>query len=49
MVGKLGRVMRKPFFANVKTKAKISCAVTAQPISDFVYARQIVQSLYGTF
>ena len=40
--------MRKPFFffAYAKTKAQISCPVTAQLISAFVFAIRIVQSLY---
>ena len=38
--------MRKPFFAYAKTKTKISFAVTAKLISAFVFATQIVQSLY---
>ena len=38
--------MRKPTFAYAKTKTQISCAVTAQLISAFVFAIQIVQSLY---
>ena len=33
-------------FAYVKTKPQISCAVTAQLISAFVFATQIVQSLF---
>ena len=32
-------------FAYAKTKAQISCAVTAQLISAFVFATRIVQSL----
>ena len=36
--------MRKPAYA--KTKTQISCAVTAQLISAFVFATQIVQSPY---
>ena len=36
--------MREP--AYVKTKAHISCAVTAQLISAFVFATYIVQSLF---
>ena len=35
--------MRKPDFVNAKTKAQISCAVTAQLISAFVFATRIVQ------
>ena len=40
--------MRKPFFffAYAKTKTQISFAVTAKLISAFVFATQIVQSLY---
>ena len=38
--------MRKPDFTYAKTKAQISCAVTAQLISAFVFATRIVQSLY---
>ena len=38
--------MRKLFFLHAKTKTQISCAVTAQLISAFVFAIQIVQSLY---
>ena len=38
--------MRKPDFAYAKTKAQISCAVTAQLISAFVFATRIVQFLY---
>ena len=34
----LRRIMRKPDFAYAKTKAQISCAVTAQLISDFAFA-----------
>ena len=34
------------FFAYAKTKTQISCAVTAQMISAFVFATRIVQSLY---
>ena len=39
-------VMRKPAFAYAKTKTQISCAVTAQLIIAFVFATQIVQSLF---
>ena len=40
-------VMRKPAFAYAKTKTQISCAILiAQLISAFVFATQIVQSLY---
>ena len=35
--------MRKPDFAYAKTMAQISCAVTAQLTSAFVFATQIVQ------
>ena len=42
----LSRVTRKPAFAYVKTKPQTSCAVTAQLISAFVFATQIVQSLF---
>ena len=38
--------MRKPAFAYAKTKTQISCAVTAQLISAFVFATRIVQTLY---
>ena len=38
--------MRKPAFAYAKTKTQISFAVTAKLISAFVFATQIVQSLY---
>ena len=38
--------MRKPVFAYAKTMAQISCAVIAQLISAFVFATQILQSLY---
>ena len=38
--------MRKPAFAYAKTKTQISCAVTAQLISAFVFAMRIVQSLF---
>ena len=39
--------MRKPAFCiYAKTKTQISCAVTAQLISAFVFATRIVQSLY---
>ena len=39
-------VMRKPDFAYAKTKPQISCAVTAQLISDFVFAIWVVQFLF---
>ena len=43
----LSLVMRKPAFCICeKTKPQISCAVTAQLISAFVFATQIVQSLF---
>ena len=42
----LSLVMRKTFFAYVKTKTQTSCAVTAQLISAFVTATRMVQSLY---
>ena len=38
--------MRKPDFAYAKTKVQISCAVTAQLISTFVFASWIEQSIY---
>ena len=38
--------MRNPAFAYAKTKTQISFAVTAKLISAFVFATQIVQSLY---
>ena len=38
--------MRKPAFAYAKTKTQISCTVTAQLISAYVFAVQIVQPLY---
>ena len=38
--------MRKPAFSFAKTKTQISCAVTAQLISAFVFATWIVQSLF---
>ena len=34
----------KPVFTYVKTKAQISCTVTAQLISTFVFATYIVQA-----
>ena len=37
-------VMRKPVFAYVKTKARISCAIIARLISAFVFNTYIVQS-----
>ena len=42
----LSLVMRKPAFAFAKTKTQISCAVTAQMISAFVFATWIVQYLF---
>ena len=42
----LSLVVRKPVFAYAKTKTQISFAVTAKLISAFVFATQIVQSLY---
>ena len=42
----MSRVVRKPVFAYAKTKTQISFAVTAKLISAFVFATQIVQSLY---
>ena len=42
----LSPVMRKPDFAYAKTKTQISFAVTAKLISAFVFATQLVQSLY---
>ena len=39
-------VMRKAVFAYAKTKTQISCAVTAQLISAFVFAIWILQSLF---
>ena len=45
--GKMSLVMRKlDLCIYAKTKAQISCAVTAQLISAFVFATQILQSLY---
>ena len=39
--------MRKTFFfAYVKTKEQISCSITAQLISTFVFAIQIVQLIF---
>ena len=38
--------MRKPDFAEAKTKAQISFAVTAKLISAFVFATRIVQFLF---
>ena len=36
-------IVRKPDFAYAKTKTQISCAITAQLISTFVFTTQIVQ------
>ena len=45
-VSYISRVMRKPdIFAYAKTKAQISCAVTAKLISAFVFDTGIVQFL----
>ena len=33
----MSRVMRKPFFAYAKLKTQITCAVTAQLISPFLF------------
>ena len=38
--------LRKPVFAYAKTKAQISCAVTARMISAFVFATCMVLYLY---
>ena len=38
----LSRITRKPDYAQVKTKAQIICAVTAQRISAIAFAAQIV-------
>ena len=40
------RVMRIRIFAYAKTKAQISCAITAQLINAFVFVIWIIQSLY---
>ena len=40
------RYEKTGFFLYAKTKTQISCAVTAQVISAFVFATRIVQSLY---
>ena len=45
-VDSVSLVMRKPAFAYAETKTQISCAVTAQLISAFLFAILIVQSLY---
>ena len=42
----MSHVMRKPFFAYAKTKTQISCAVTSQLISAFVFAIRLVQALF---
>ena len=42
----LSGAMRKPDFCTCEKKAQISCAVTAQLISAFVFATQIIQSLF---
>ena len=42
----LSHCIRKPTICIAKTKARISCAVTAQLISAFVFARGVVQSLF---
>ena len=41
----MSSIMRKPTISYAKTKALISCAVTAQLISAFVFAIRIVQYL----
>ena len=38
--------MKKQLFAYAKTKTQISCAASAQLISAFVFATQIVQYLF---
>ena len=43
---KMSLVMRKTAFCICETKTQISCAVTVQLISTFVFATRIVQSLY---
>ena len=40
----MSNVMRKPAFCIVKTKVQISCVVTLQLISAFVFATKIIQS-----
>ena len=45
-ISKLSLVVRKPAFAYAKTKTQISCAVTAQLISAFVFATLIEQPLH---
>ena len=47
--GHMSHVVRKPDFAGAKTKAQISCAVTAKQISAFVFATWIVQFLLYLF
>ena len=42
----MSRAIRKPAFADAKTKMQIRCAVTTQLISIFVLATWIVQSHY---
>ena len=42
----MSRIMRKPVFEYAKTKAPISCAVTVQLTSDFVFATKIEQPMY---
>ena len=42
----MSRVVRKPAFCIWKTKTQISLVITAKLISAFVFATQIVQSLY---
>ena len=42
----MSRVMRKHFLAYAKTKTQISCAVTAQLISAFVFVTWKVQSIF---
>ena len=42
----MSRVVRKPAFCIGETKTQISFAVTVKLISAFVFATQIVQSLY---
>ena len=46
MILHLTCILRKPAFAYAKTKALISCAVTAQLISAFVFAVLKVQTLF---
>ena len=42
----ISRIMRKTEFAYAITKAQISCALTTQLISAFVFATRIVQYLF---